>query len=102
MRQLYERAPNGQVPWGAWVGPGLLWLGFFLALWWTMYCMMALFYRAWSEDERLSFPLVSLPMEMTGNEAGVSSFFRNPVMWMGFGISAVYNLVNIFHAIYPS
>lgn len=102
MRQLYERAPNGQVPWNLWLGPGLVWLGFFLALWWTMYCMMALFYRAWAEDERLSFPLVFLPMEMTGSEEGHRGFFRNPLMWAGFAISAIYNLVNILYALNPS
>lgn len=102
MRHLYERAPDGQVPWGAWAVPAACWLGFFLVLWWTMYCMMALFYRAWAEEERLSFPLVFLPMEMTGGDSGHSNFFRNPLMWTGFSIAAFYNLVNIFHALNPS
>jgi hypothetical protein len=100
MRQLYERAPSGQVPWAAWAGPALLWLAFFVVLWWTMYCLTALFYRSWAEEERLSFPLVYLPMEMTGGES--RGFFRNPLMWGGFGIAAVYNLINIFHALNPS
>jgi hypothetical protein len=102
IRQLYERAPDGQVPWHLWLRPGLIWLGFFTVLWWTMYCMMALFYRAWAEDERLSFPLVSLPLEMTGTEPGRVPFFRNRLMWAGFSIAAFYNLINITHALNPS
>ncbi|HZO90337.1 MAG TPA: DUF6785 family protein [Chthonomonadaceae bacterium] len=102
IRHLYEGAPNGQVPWAFWWAPGLIWLGFFLALWCTMYCMMALFYRVWAEEERLAFPLVFLPMEMTEGESGTGNFFRNKLMWGGFAVAAVYNLVNIVHALYPS
>lgn len=101
IRRLYERAPDGRVPWGLWWKPALIWTGFFLLFWWTLYCMMALFYRAWAEEERLSFPLAALPLEMTG-EGGARSFFRNPLMWTGFGLAAFYNGVNIVHALYPS
>lgn len=100
IRRLYERAPDGQVPWEVWAPVGALWLGFFLALWCALYSLMALFYRAWAEEERLTFPLVFLPLEMTGG--GERPFFRNPLMWGGFGVSALYNLVNILHALQPS
>jgi hypothetical protein len=102
IRWLFEGAPDGRVPWHLWITPGLCWLGFFLALWWTLYCLMALFYRAWALDERLSFPLVTLPMEMTRSESGSRGFFRNWIMWLGFGLAAFYNLENILHAYYPS
>lgn len=101
IRRLYEHAPDGRVPWSLWLAPGLCWLAFFLALWWTLYCLLALFYRAWADDERLAFPLVALPMEMTDpGERGVP-FFRNPLMWGGFALAAVYNGVNIAHAFSP-
>jgi hypothetical protein len=102
MRQFYERAPGGHVPWAVWIPPGMIWLGFFLALWTTLYCMMALFYRAWSEEERLAFPLVTLVTEMAGADGKRQSFFRNRAMWAGFGVAALYNLVNIVHAFVPS
>jgi hypothetical protein len=101
IKRLYEHAPDGRVPWQLWLTPALCWLGFFLALWWTLYCLLALFYRAWAEDERLSFPLVALPMEMTGGESGRTPFFRNRLMWGGFALAAVYNLINIAHAYSP-
>jgi hypothetical protein len=102
IRHLYESAPDGRVPWNLWIGPGLCWLGFFLALWWTLYCLMALFYRVWAEEEKLSFPLVFLPMEMTGGDPGAMPFFKNRRMGGGFALAAVYNLGNILHALYPS
>jgi hypothetical protein len=99
MRQLYERAPDGQVPWDKWLLPGVCWLGFFVVFAWTLSSLMRLFYTAWSEDERLSFPLVSLPLEMTEN---ADSFYKNRLMWLGFGLAACYNGVNILHALVPS
>lgn len=102
IRRMYEHAPNGQVPWGVWLAPIVCWTGFFLALWWTLYCIMALFFRAWAEEERLSFPLVALPMEMTGGQQTGAGFWRNGYMWSGFAVSAVYNGVNIVHAFWPS
>ncbi len=102
LRQLYERAPDGQVPWRVWIPPGLVWLAFFLTLWIALYCLMALFYRAWAEDERLAFPLVALPLELTGGDNGQGRFFRSPLMWAGFSAAACYNLINIAHAFNPA
>ncbi len=101
VRQMYERSPDGTVPWRYWLAPMGCWLIFFLALWWTLYCLMALFYRVWSE-ERLAFPQVFIPLAMTGEEGGKTPFFRNKLMWSGFLVAGLYNLVNIVHVFYPS
>jgi len=102
IRHMYEGSPDGRVPWGAWLQPCLLWLLFFVALWCTLYSMMALFYRAWAEDERLLFPQVLIPLEMTGQgETGTTPFFKNRLMWTGFIIAAIYNGMNIAHAFIP-
>jgi hypothetical protein len=102
IRHLYERDPNGVVPWQVWAQPAIVWLLFFLALWWTLTCMMSLFYRIWNEEERLSFPQVFIPLEMTDDDRSRTPFFRNRLMWIGFAVAAVYNLVNIWHALSPS
>ena len=102
IKHLYERAPDGQVPWNLWLQPMGLWILFFLALWITLYSLMTLFYRAWSEDERLAFPQVFIPLEMTGGEDGNAPFFKNKLMWAGFAIAGVYNFINIAHALNPT
>jgi hypothetical protein len=101
MRRMFESASDGRVPWEFWWRPALFWIGFFVALGWTLYCLMALFYRAWAQDERLAFPLVTIPMEMTDDQ-NARSIFRNKLMWFGFALAASYNLVNIAHAFTPS
>lgn len=105
IRRLYESSPTGQVPWEAWLVPMAVWTGFFLVLWLTLYCLALLFYRPWADEERLPFPTVLLPLEMTAAPGGGSAFtnlWRSKAMWIGFGVSAVYNLINILHAYNPS
>ncbi|MDX1933453.1 MAG: DUF6785 family protein [Capsulimonadales bacterium] len=99
LRPIYERAPDGHIPWAVWIGPGIAWCGFFVTFGATIFRMMRLFYDAWAEDERLSFPMVALPTAMM-EETG--AFYRDPLMWLGFLISAAYNGVNIWHAFAPA
>jgi len=96
---------SGSVPWGAWLVPLLAWSGFFAAFWSAMLCMLALVRRRWLQEERLSFPIVELALEMTDPTMGRATrrpFFLNPVMWVGFSLTFLFNLVNILHALYPS
>ena len=95
----------GRVPWGAWLVPLLVWGGFFLAFWTAMLCMLVLVRRRWMHDERLSFPIVELGLEMTDPKLGRATrrpFFLNPIMWIGFSLTFLFNLLNILHAFYPS
>ena len=102
---LYLSNATGQVPWGAWAVPLLVWSGFFIVLWMTMLCLVSLVQRRWVEEERLAFPIVQLPLEIAGVReqfAGGRPFWRNHAMWIGFTIAAIYNIVNILAALYPS
>jgi hypothetical protein len=97
IRGFYEGSRHG-VPWAAWLPSLSLWLVFLTLLWLTLLCLTILVRRQWMENERLSFPQLYLPLQIA-EEKG--SFFRNPIMWMGFGLSAAYDLVNIAHALWP-
>ncbi|MGI5820348.1 MAG: DUF6785 family protein [Armatimonadota bacterium] len=104
IRLLYEASEEGLVPWAEWVTPLLAWGVFFLALWLAMLAMMVILRRQWSEKEKLTYPLLYLPIEVTeglNTRALVSDFFRSPVMWTGFTIAALYNLGNIINAYNP-
>ncbi len=86
--------------WRPWIVPGLLWIGFIVVLVHTMLCMTTLLRRRWMVSERLTYPTVFLPMEMTAG----SSFWTNRGMWLGFGIAATVTLVNgisFFHPAIP-
>lgn len=104
IRQLYEGSPTGAIPWAYWTKPIGMWLLFFFALWMVMMALTVAFRRQWSEKEKLIYPLLYLPMEVTEDIDGQSivvGFFRNRIMWIGFAIAFLYNVSNIMNAYNP-
>jgi hypothetical protein len=101
----FEGSATGRIPWGAWWPFIAWWGGFCLLLVVAMMSISAFFRRQWTESERLTYPLLFLPIEITGGLQGASyasGFFRNPLMWVGFGLAAAFNGLNIAHAFNPS
>ena len=92
------------VPWGEWIVPLLMWIGFLGAIWCAMMCLLIMVRKRWMQEERLSFPVVELALEMTDTtgRAAQRPFFLNPVMWVGFSLTFLFNLVNILHALRPA
>ena len=105
IKDFYEGLPaGGSVPWGAWLGPLSIWVSFIIAIYLMMIAAMVLVRRQWVEHERLAFPLVQLPMEMT--ETGhigdrVSPFLKNPVMWAGFAVPFILLSARGLHQYFP-
>jgi hypothetical protein len=87
-----ELAP---IPWGPWVRPMMIWGGMMALVYAAFMCLASLIYRQWAVHERLNFPLVALPIEMI--ESGQKgSFWRNPVMWIGFAVPVfVFGLLGL-------
>ncbi|MFQ6130872.1 MAG: DUF6785 family protein [Armatimonadota bacterium] len=103
VRTLYEGAPDERVPWLAWIGPLGWWTLFFLAVFVTMLSLIVIFRRQWAEKEHLTFPICHMVLEVSATQEGrIAPFFRNPVMWVGFGLAFIYNLLNIFNAFNPA
>ena len=82
----------------SWFRPLLFWTGFILVLYFTMICLLTFIRRRWTEEEKLSYPVIQLPLEMTLNS---SRFFRNSAMWIGFAISSSLDLIHGLHRLYP-
>lgn len=104
----YMGLSNGQsIPWGAWLVPLFFWGTFVLVSYAMLGCLSIMLRRQWAEREALSFPLLRLPLEMTEDmdkrdHAGVvGQFFRNPIMWSGFGIAVFIQLMRGLHLYFP-
>lgn len=82
-----------------WIVPIICWSLFCAVLLWTMLCINSILRKQWVENERLTFPIVTLPMEMT-RESG--ELFQNKHMWLGFGISGTITLIAGLHYLYPT
>ncbi|HVK03216.1 MAG TPA: DUF6785 family protein [Armatimonadaceae bacterium] len=84
-----------------WAVPVLAWTGFIFAIFWTLLCATTLVRRQWVEEERLTFPLVLLPLEMTEN-GGATPFWKNRIMWAGFLVAGLLESANFINFLYPS
>lgn len=97
---FYERLPAGvSLPWQMWVVPLLVWFILILAVYVAFFCMTVILRKHWVEGEKLSFPLVQLPLEMMLQP---QSFLRNKLMWAGFVVSFGLFLVNGLHQWFPT
>jgi hypothetical protein len=85
--------------WHAWVRPCLLWSAFVVAMIWTMMCVNVLVRQGWQDRERLPFPIVAIPLQMTDPEGGL---WRSPLFWLGFSIFAGIEILNGLAQLYPT
>jgi hypothetical protein len=85
----------------AWITPILAWTLFTFLLLFVANCLNVVVRRQWADQERLTFPIVWLPLAMTDENAGVA-FFRNRLVWAGAGIAAGISLLNGIAFLYPS
>jgi hypothetical protein len=95
----YEGLPGGHIPWKAWRTPLAVWLPFFLALYLVMISIAVILRKQWVEKEKISYPLVYLPLQMASSGAAnpTSDFFKNKLMWMGFAIPFLIGVINGLH-----
>jgi hypothetical protein len=110
--RMYRGATDGAVPWHAWAAPLVAWGGFLFLLILTLYAALALLRRPWMEGERLSYPMVQIPLRLLETDssrrggatmrAGPRPLWRDPVMWIGFLLEAGFDAVNMLHTAYPS
>jgi hypothetical protein len=106
-RGWYEGiTPDALIPWGAWVVPLLAWSSLILATYAMLGCLSVMLRAQWGEREHLAFPLLRLPLEMTADvddkgARAVGSFFRNPLMWVGFILAALVQGINGARNLFP-
>lgn len=92
------------VPWAGWVLPVGWWLVASLAMVGVAFCVTTIFHRQWADAERLTYPLVSFPVDlMEGMDRGerIPKIFRSPIFWLGFAWTAGVICWNIITFWYP-
>ncbi|MFC1715489.1 DUF6785 family protein [Candidatus Poribacteria bacterium] len=85
----------------AWLEPVLWWTGFIVVLGFVMLCINVLIRRQWTRNERLSYPIIQLPMAIT-EDGGTAKFFRNRLLWIGFSCAAALDVINGLHHFFPA
>jgi len=83
----------------AWLAPALAWSLFVTILWFVMICINIFIKRQWTQRERLAYPIIQLPLDMTTEP---KRFFKNRLLWIGFAIAGGIDLINGLNFLYPS
>jgi len=81
----------------AWFIPILTWSLFTFLLYFSLLCINSILRKQWVETEKLSYPIVQLPLAMATNR----QFFKSRLMWIGFAVSASIRIMNGFHDLFP-
>ena len=101
----YEGVEQGRsIPWEDWLPTFLAWSPFVWAMFLVMIAAMVLLRKQWVENERLIYPLTVVPLAMTEqgeDDRRVSSFYKNPVMWIGFAIPALWGTLHGLYNYFP-
>ena len=84
----------------AWIVPVISWSFFLFVLVFVMLCINVILRRHWIEKERLTYPIIQLPIGMIGSR-GDADFFKSKLLWIGFGIAFFLSLFNGLHFLYP-
>ncbi|MEK7398837.1 MAG: DUF6785 family protein, partial [Candidatus Poribacteria bacterium] len=80
-----------------WLIPALTWTAFIFVLLFGMLCVNIVVRKQWTENEKLSYPIIRLPLELSANP----KFLTNKLMWIGFGITAMIELLAGLHYLFP-
>lgn len=103
----YTGTGTAAIPWLAWLVPLLAWGSFVFASYAMLGCLSVMLRAQWGEHEALPFPLLRLSLELTEDvdrpdQLGLlGRFFRNPMMWLGFGIAVFIEGLNGLNFYFP-
>ncbi|MEN6304046.1 MAG: DUF6785 family protein, partial [Armatimonadia bacterium] len=102
IKWAYEGLPASQsIPWHPWVVPLLVWTPYFFALYGMLLCFAALLSRRWEQQERLLYPLIQVPMELTEGEPHTPPLLRDWLLWAAFGVALIPFLTKGLHSYFP-
>ena len=80
-----------------WWKPVLAWSGFIITLLFTTFCINVILRKQWIEIERLSYPIIELPYQMT-----TTRFFRSKPLWIGIILAGGIDVINGLHFLFPN
>jgi hypothetical protein len=87
-----------------WLRPAGWWTAFAITMWMVCLAFANIFQRRWIHSERLTYPIVMLPLEMVAERSRVlpQGFYRSGAMWLAFGLAFGLDLLNGKHTLTPS
>lgn len=82
-----------------WIGPVFWWTVVVFLVCLAMLCINILMRQEWTDREKLTFPIIQLPLAMA---QGGPEFWRSRYTWGGFLTVAAIDILNGFSFLYPA
>jgi len=82
-----------------WLLPLGVWGVVICVVLYVMFCINTIVRQQWTRHDRLQFPIIELPLQLTDPQ---DRLFSSRLMWLGFAIAGGINLLNGFHQLYPA
>lgn len=83
----------------AWAPPMLWWASFVFVLVFSLFLINTLLRKQWTENEKLSYPVIQIPLELATR---TRQLFSAKLLWYGFALAAAIDLINGFNKLYPA
>lgn len=102
--KAYEQGYSSLYQWDhiqPWLAPMGYWSIFLLSTLGATLLIGLLLRRQWTDNERLTYPVVQIPLMITEG-GGSNPIFRSKLMWGGFALSAGIDLLNGLQQFFPS
>ena len=105
---FYNGLPIGEsIPWSGWISTLYWWFSASIAMVAFGFCITVIFQKQWVEVEKLTFPLATLPLDLTegfDKKRGIPELYKKRLFWIGFWCVAgvyVWNMVSYFFPTFP-
>jgi len=79
-----------------WARAVAVWSVFIFVLLYCLYCIATLMRKQWVDNERLVFPIVQVPIEITRNGGG-NSLWTNRLFWLGAAAPIIFESIATIH-----
>ena len=90
---------NSVVPFRLWATQIAVWMGFLFTFSCTTLCIVILLRKQWIENEKLPFPTVTLPIELTRDGAPI---LRDKLFWIAILVVFLIGTLNTAHLNFPN
>jgi hypothetical protein len=83
----------------AWLTPLAVWTGFIIVLFTVMLAINVILRKQWTEQERLTYPIAQIPMEITDPRG---TMWLSHLFWIGFAAAFLIDTLNGFAFLFPA
>ncbi|MBD3184825.1 hypothetical protein GF312_21260 [Candidatus Poribacteria bacterium] len=82
----------------AWLVPVMVWSAFIFFLYFSLLCISSILRKQWTENEKLSYPIIQLPLAMAADR----KFYKTKLMWIGLAVAGSIRFFNGIHDLVPA